>query len=89
MTEADQLIIAVWSKGHVVPDYDASVWRRDHYGTAIRFGDYGDRDAKYGWEIDHIQRKSDRGSDHISNLRPLLRWGESISKPYLPECEFR
>jgi hypothetical protein len=61
----------VWLKGHEIPNYDASVWRRDDNGDAIRYADYGDRNSPYGWEIDHVVASALGGSDLISNKRPL------------------
>ena len=62
---------AVWAKGSIIPGYDSNIWRRDAFGRAIKFSDYGDRASKYGWEIDHISPSALGGGDDISNLRPL------------------
>jgi hypothetical protein len=63
---------AVWNKGRAIPGYDPAVWRHDALGNAIRWSDYGDRDARHGWEIDHWPTpKALGGSDDLSNLRPL------------------
>ena len=67
----EQRKLAVWIKGHVIPGYDPTVWRRDDFGHAIRFSDYGNRSSTYGWEIDHIVAIALGGSDGLSNLRPL------------------
>lgn len=61
----------VWEKGHPIQGYDPRVWRRDDFGDAIRYEDYGDRDCAYGWEIDHIRPTALGGYDAITNLRPL------------------
>jgi len=31
----------------------ATLWRRDAYGNALCYSDYGNRNSQYGWEIDH------------------------------------
>ena len=61
----------VWRKGAAIPGYDPNQWRHDANGSVIRFGDYGDRDSKYGWEADHIVPVSSGGSNNLSHLRPL------------------
>ena len=76
MNWTEQDIARVWTKGHVVPNYDASKWRRDDYGNPIAFAEYGNRDSKHGWEIDHISP----GENHaLSNLRPL-QWANNVAK---------
>lgn len=62
---------AVWAKGHPIEGWDAAVWRRDDFGAAIRYADYGNRQSDHGWEIDHVIASALCGSDDISNLRPL------------------
>ena len=79
MSFSDQVIQAVWQKGDIVPSYDPNVWRKDQCGAWMRKGHYGNRDSKYGWEIDHIKPESDNGSDELSNLRPL-QWENNASK---------
>jgi hypothetical protein len=63
--------LGVWVKGHVIFGYDPVVWRRDDFGNAISYSDYGDRNSKFGWEIDHIIPVGLFGTDDLSNLRPL------------------
>jgi hypothetical protein len=62
----------VWIRGHMIPDVDSRVERKDDLGNRIRFNVYGNRSSRYGWEIDyHPTPLRLGGSDHISNLRPL------------------
>jgi hypothetical protein len=68
--------LAVWSKGKPIfqngTQYDPAVWRHDDHGNVIRFSDYGDRNSKYGWEMDHYPLPSALGGgDDLPNLRPL------------------
>lgn len=63
--------VRVWRKGAVIPGYDPATWRRDEFGYAMSFQNYGDRTSAYGWEIDHVIPVSQGGSDDLGNLRPL------------------
>ncbi len=72
----DEMIQNVWEKGKVVTNNDSSKWRKDECGAWIARNKHGDRDSKYGWEIDHI---SPGGKDILSNLRPL-QWENNVDK---------
>jgi len=73
----DRLNIAVvWSKGRAVPGYDPDKFRQDSCGAWMIYGHYGDRDSRYGWEVDHI---NPNGSDAIGNLQPL-QWENNAAK---------
>ncbi len=76
MAYTEQQIEQVWQKGQIVPNYNQDVWRKDACGAWIKRDQYGNRDTKYGWEVDHI---NPRGPDIISNQRPL-QWENNVAK---------
>lgn len=75
----DQTKLLVWQKGTAVDNFDSARFRKDQCGAWMSFSDYGNRDSKFGWEVDHITPVSDGGSDALSNLRPL-QWKNNASK---------
>jgi hypothetical protein len=75
----EEMKLAVWNKGTIIQDYFPSIWRRDLCGSVIKYGDHGNRDSKYGWEIDHIYPVSKGGSDELPNLQPL-HWENNAKK---------
>ncbi|MBL1197590.1 MAG: HNH endonuclease [Nostoc sp. GBBB01] len=80
---------AVWEKAFILPNRDPRIWRKDEFGRLINRYEYGNRQSSYGWEIDHIIPKSQGGSDHIYNLRPLqwyvnvVRKSESLNYKFI------
>ena len=76
-SEAEKL--AIWSKGRVIPNFDAAVWRWDRFGNVMRYSDYGDRDSKFGWEADHVVPSDLGGHDGFNNLMPT-HWSANSSK---------
>ena len=75
----------VWSKARYHP---SAGYARDVCGATIRRDQYG-MQSTHGWEIDHIQPVSERGSDSLGNLQPL-HWRNNLSKGdswvTLPHC---
>lgn len=75
----ESLIQAIWEKAKVDPNNDPKVFRKDYAGAWIRRMDYGNRNAKYGWEIDHLKPLSKGGTNDESNLLPL-HWENNEKK---------
>lgn len=61
----------VFDKGTPIDGYDASTWRRDICGYAMKYTDHGDTSSEYGWEIDHIEPTAKGGPNTWENLQPL------------------
>ena len=76
---SNETILTVWERGKIVDDNDQDVFRKDACGAWIEFGKHGDREAKYGWEIDHITPEAHGGSNALSNLQPL-HWKNNVEK---------
>jgi 5-methylcytosine-specific restriction endonuclease McrA len=71
--------IEVWEKGKTIPNYPPDTWRVDPCGNVLQFEEHGNRDSKFGWEIDHIVPVSKGGADDLSNLQPL-HWANNARK---------
>jgi 5-methylcytosine-specific restriction endonuclease McrA len=76
---SEETIQRTWEKGRILGDNNPAVWRQDECRAWIRKKYYGNRNSKYGWEIDHIKPESEGGTDALSNLRPL-QWENNASK---------
>jgi 5-methylcytosine-specific restriction endonuclease McrA len=70
---------AVWEKGIIDPQYDKDTYRKDKCGYYMQWSEHGNRDSKYGWEIDHINPVSNGGDDSLQNLQPLY-WENNANK---------
>lgn len=76
---SDELIEKVWQKAKIIANNNPDVFRQDYAGAWIRRNQYGIRDSKYGWEVDHCKPTSKGGTDELSNLYPL-HWRNNEKK---------
>jgi hypothetical protein len=65
----------VWRKGKK-DDNSGLVWRKDDCTAWIKYDEYGDRDSRFGWEVDYIDPTK---GDSIDNKRPF-HWKNYIAK---------
>ena len=66
----------VWDKEQIVNgDPTGKEWKKDACRAWIKHDSYGDRNSRFGWEIDHI---NPNGGDGLDNLRPL-HWKNNVS----------
>ena len=76
----DAIAQQVWQKATRAGDAnEAAGFRKDPCGAWILKSAYGDRESRWGWEIDHITPSSQGGADHIGNLRPL-HWRNNAAR---------
>jgi hypothetical protein len=71
--------VLVWEKGDPIPNYPEDIWRVDRYGSVIQYAEYGNRDSKFGWVIDHIVSVSKDNLDEMHNLQPL-HWVNNLTQ---------
>ena len=63
----------IWEKAEYIDEKNESNgFRKDQCGAWIKWSDYGNRNSKYGWEIDHIKPASKGGDDVISNTIKIV-----------------
>ena len=76
---SQETIKKVFDKGSPIKGVDPLKWRDDICGDTIKFQAYGDRDSRFGWEMDHINPVSNGGNDELENLQPL-QWKNNLEK---------
>lgn len=93
MELTEEIRRAIWEKGVIDDKYPSEKIRKDACGAFIRYGDFGNRDSIFGWEVDHIypasKLKEGDDVDNPANLRPF-HWKNNASKganyPYYTAC---
>ncbi len=65
----------VFDKARRIPDFGHE-WRWDRFGAVMLWKEYGNRDSKHGWEVDHINPD---GPDTASNWE-ALNWDSNVKK---------
>ena len=75
----ENTINRVWREGFVAEGYDSDLFRKDAAGAWISRSEYGNRESKFGWEIDYIYPTALGGDSSEENLRPM-QWENNLSK---------
>ena len=76
---SEEIVEQVWQKAKIVANNNPDIFRQDYAGAWIRRDLYGQRNTKYGWEIDHCKPISKGGSNDLRNLYPL-HWKNNQEK---------
>jgi hypothetical protein len=79
MSWTDLEIQSAWDKGEIVEKFNPHKWRKDSCGAWISRDQHGNRESRYGWEIEPITPATQGGSNDLSNLRPL-QWKNAASR---------
>jgi len=66
-TVISRLVDAAWERGRVMPESDASIWRRDACGAWMRREQIG-RQTEFGWKIRSLSTNAEQTLD---DLRPF------------------
>ncbi len=72
-------ITKIWDKAVLVDGFDSNMIRKDCCGALILKSEFGNRNSKFGWEIDHVYPLSKGGDDNFLNLRPM-QWENNVAK---------
>jgi len=78
-----ELIKSVWEKGIVIPYLSSKMWRKDKYGTLIKFDEYG-QDTTRGWQINCIKPSQEETANQIDNLQPLFWYRNDLKSNRYP-----
>lgn len=67
-----------WAAGLVIAGSDPAIWRRDVYGSVIRYDAYADPHSPFGWSVIRIALYAANAASrpqplHLENVRRLRR----------------
>ena len=57
--------LAIWAKGHQIPNRDPNEFRADDFGEAMRFDDFGNSKSEFGWQF------AAGSGERASEVRPV------------------
>ena len=74
-----EIIDQVWEKALKIEGFNPVLIRKDCCGAWIMKSEYGNRNSKFGWEVDHVFPQAKGGDDQLDNLRPM-QWENNDAK---------
>ncbi len=75
----EEIVFKIWEKAKIVAGYNPKYFRRDACNAMIVLNEYGNKETKYGWEIDYIIPEVMGGTDELDNMQ-ALHWANWQSK---------
>lgn len=81
-----------WSEEDLAAIFERTDGYCPYCGKKLSWSNYGDLDARGGWEVDHVKPRSEGGGDDLENLVPAdgcnREKGTRDAKEFADEFEY-